>query len=256
MLLKRKIRIIIAISFMLLLIFVKILLNPSPRLISSLSTYICPEARYFFSTDQPLIALTIDDSPDNNDLAPNTTVEILKVLARYQVKATFFIITNKAQANLQIIKNIVEQGHELGNHLTKDQSSIKLGEQFETKFRQADHFLTQFTPINWFRPGHGWCNAQMTEIVKKYNYQIVLGSIWSYDTAIPLYWFSSWYIQRNTRPGSIIILHDSGDRNNLKGKNTLKTLNLIIPQLQQQGYHFVTLSELELLAQKTTIKSF
>jgi hypothetical protein len=60
---------------MLLLIFVKILLNPSPRLISVLSTYICPEARYFFSTDQPLIALTIDDSPDNNDLAPNTTID-------------------------------------------------------------------------------------------------------------------------------------------------------------------------------------
>ncbi|MGL5074477.1 MAG: polysaccharide deacetylase family protein, partial [Waterburya sp.] len=105
---------------MLLLISAQILLNPSPRLISGLSTYICPEARYFFSTDQPLIALTIDDSPDDNDLAPNTTVEILKVLARYQVKATFFIITNKAQANLQIIKNIVEQGHELGNHLTED----------------------------------------------------------------------------------------------------------------------------------------
>jgi peptidoglycan-N-acetylglucosamine deacetylase len=248
MLFRRKTRIVVVIGLVFLLISTKILLNPSSRLISSLSSYICPEARYFFNINQPLIALTIDDSPDDNDFAPNTTLEILKVLAQYQVKATFFIITNKAQGNPQIIKNILKQGHELGNHLTKDESSIKLGDRFETEFKQADHFLTQFTSVNWFRPGHGWCNTQMTEIVKKYNYQIVLGSVWSYDTILPFSWFSSWYIQRNIRPSSIIILHDSGERNNLRGKNTLKTLNLIIPQLQQQGYHFVTLSELNRFA--------
>lgn len=224
----------------------KILLNPSPIVIVGLSNFICPEARYFFETDQPLIALTIDDSPDNNHLFPNTTLSILDALAQYQAKATFFIITNKAQEYPSILTAIVQQGHELGNHLTNDESSIKLN-NFELEFIKADRFLSQFAPIKWFRPGHGWCNVSMTEVIKKYNYQIALGSVWSYDTSITSSRFANWYIQQNIRPGSIIVLHDS-DRTNQRGENTIKTLNIIIPQLQQQGYRFVTLSELDALS--------
>ncbi|WP_019508727.1 polysaccharide deacetylase family protein [Pleurocapsa sp. PCC 7319] len=245
MLLRRQLRLFVIFTIVIFLLAIAILLNPSPRIISSLSTYICPAARYFYRVDRPVIALTIDDSPDNNGLVPNTTSAILDTLAQYQIKATFFIITSKAKNNPQLINQIVKQGHELGNHLTVDESSIKLGNQFEAEFVKADRFLAKFAAINWFRPGHGWCNSSMTQIVHKYNYEIALGSVWSYDTAITSDRFSSWYIQRNIRPGSIIILHDSDDKSDIRGINTVKTLNKIIPQLQQRGYHFVTLSELE-----------
>ena len=52
--------------------------------------------------------------------------------------------------------------------------------------------------------------------------------------------FSSWFIINNTRPGSIIILHDGKTR----GEYTVKTLDKIIPKLQEKGFEFVTLSEL------------
>ena len=90
------------------------------------------------------------------------------------------------------------------------------------------------------RPGGGFCNAAMIETAQKYNYQTALGSVWAYDTNIPSSDFASWFILTNTKPGSIIVLHDVGER----GKRTVTTLKKIIPSLQQKGYKFVTLSEL------------
>ena len=242
---KKKQIITVAISIVFLL-SLGAFLKPSNLVIRSLSPLICPQGKYFFTTDKPLIALTIDDIPDDNHSFPHTTLGILDVLANYNAKATFFVITNKAQEFPALIQSIVEQGHELGNHMTNDESSIKLGDKFETELIKGDRFLSQFAPVDWLRPGHGFCNAKMSKIAKKHNYKIVLGSVWSYDTNnIVLPQFSSWYIKQNIRPGSIIILHDSNSKSDRRGKNTIAVLNRIIPQLQQQGYEFVTLSELD-----------
>ncbi|GAB4545149.1 MAG: polysaccharide deacetylase family protein [Pleurocapsa sp.] len=223
-----------------LVIIVGILLFPSPRLILFLSPYICPEAVYFADTKQPIIALTIDDSPSN------ITPEILKVLQKYQVKATFFPIANQIKINKNLFSQIIEEEHELGNHLTEDEPSIKLGDQFATEFLKADQILSEFTTPVWMRPGGGFCNQEMVKIVKNYNYKIALGTVWAYDTHVLFPEFSSWFILKNIHPGAIIVLHDSSDRDpqNKRAKNTVKTLNIIIPKLQQRGYKFVTLTQL------------
>lgn len=234
--------IVISIVFV---IGLKILLKPPPIIIRGVSSFICSEAKYFFKTDKPLVALAIEDIPDDNHIFPHTTLGILDVLATYEAKATFFVITNKAENFPLLIKSIVEQGHELGNDLTDDESSIKLGNEFEAELIEADKFLSQFASINWLHTDPGWCNAKMTAITKKYNYKIALGSVWSYGTSVPSLKFSSWYIKQNIHPGSIIVLHDSDNKSDRRGQNTIKVLNKIIPQLQQQGYRFVTLSELD-----------
>ena len=241
----KKKQIIIVIISIVFLSGLSILLKPPPIIIRGVSSFVCPQAKYFFNTNKPLIAITIDDIPDDNHIFPHTTLGILDVLANYQAKATFFVITNKAEKFPALIESIVEQGHELGNHLTKDESSIKLGDKFETQFVKADRFLSQFATVSWLRPGHGRCNANMNKIAQKYNYKIALGSVWSYDTSISSLKFSRWYIKHNIRPGSIIVLHDSGNKSDRRGKNTIAVLNKILPQLQAQGYSFVTLSELE-----------
>lgn len=212
------------------------LLFPSPWLIKLLSPFICPDAVYFVTTERPVIALTIDDSPD-----VNTTQQILDLLAQYQIVATFFPISDRISENKVIIERIVNEGHEIGNHLTKDEPSIKLGTNFETELVRAEQILSEFTTIKWLRPGGGWCNKAMVEVARKYNYQIALGSIWSYDTHIPSSSFASWFILANTKPGSIIVLHDGGER----GIRTVNTLKKVIPKLKQKGYYFVNLSELQ-----------
>lgn len=212
-----------------------ILLFPQHWFIKLISPMICPNAVFFVTTNEPIIALTIDDSPDLD-----TTEQILDILAQYKVVATFFPISDNIPQNKAIIDRIVNEGHEIGNHLTKDEPSIKLGANFEIKLNKAHQILSDFTEIKWLRPGNGWCNKAMVETVRKYNYQIALGSVWSYDTHIHSAWFASWFILANTKPGSIIVLHDVGQR----GLRTVTTLKKVMPKLKQKGYRFVTLSNL------------
>ena len=94
---KRRQTVIIAIVTIIFLLSLKVVLNPSRIIISGISNLICPEAISYFETDDHIIALTIDDSPDDNHSFSNTTLGILDILANYDVKATFFIITNKAK---------------------------------------------------------------------------------------------------------------------------------------------------------------
>ena len=223
-------------SILLCLFTIFSLLFPQHWFIKLLSPLICPDALYFITTGKPIIALTIDDSPD-----ANTTPKILDVLAQYKILATFFPISNNISENKVIIDRIVNEGHEIGNHLTEDEPSIKLGINFETELNKAHQILSDFTTIKWLRPGSGWGNKAMVETVRKYDYQIALGSVWSYDTHISSSSFASWFILTNTKSGSIIVLHDVGKR----GERTVATLKKTIPKLKQKGYRFVTLSELK-----------
>ena len=213
------------------------LLFPQRWTIELLSPFICPGAVYFQQTEQPLIALTIDDSPDTK-----TTRQILNVLAQYNVVATFFPVSDELAKNNTIAKAFVREGHEIGNHLTEDRPSIQLKENFASELKKAHRILSKYTTTNirWLRPGGGWCNKEMINTSRKYDYQVVLGSVWSYDTHIPSADFAAWFILANTKPGSIIVLHDVGQR----GTRTVTTLQKVIPKLKQKGYRFVTLTEL------------
>jgi peptidoglycan-N-acetylglucosamine deacetylase len=207
-----------------------------PRWLISIIALIFPGVIYFAKTTQKIIALTIDDSPDSN-----TTPKLLEVLRYHQARATFFIISDKVRKNELIISQMVEQGHEIGNHLTKDEPSIKLSpEKFEEKLLEAHNILTQFSITYWLRPASGLYNHMMVKIAQKYGYRVVLGSIFPLDTHIHSSWFASSHILLNARPGSIIILHDNGDR----GERTALTLEKILPELTRRGYRVVTLSEL------------
>lgn len=207
-----------------------------PRCILSLIASIVPGAVYFTKTDKPIIALTIDDGPD-----AVATPKILEILQRYQARATFFVISDRVKGNESVIGEIVNQGHELGNHLTEDKPSIQLSPQeFETDLLEADRIIAEFAKPCWLRPGGGWYNTTMVKIARQHGYRVALGSIFPFDTHIPSSWFASTQILCNARPGSIIILHDSG----LWGERTTLTLSRVLPKLSQKGYQVVTLSEL------------
>ena len=197
-----------------------------------------PGAIYFVETDKKLVALTIDDGPD-----PETTKEILKVLNQYDVKATFFVLSSNIPGNESIVTQIIRQGHELGNHMTHDEPSIKLTKsEFIAKFNEADKVLSRFAEVRWFRPGSGWYSSEMISYLvhDERGYLCALGSVYPFDTSISWSLFSTLYISLNARPGSIIILHDHGNR----GKRTVKTLKRILPKLKRRGIKVVTLTEL------------
>ena len=207
-----------------------------PRFLLSIATVMIPGVIYFSKTDQQLIALTIDDGPD-----PITTPKILEVLRRYGAYATFFIISSRVKDNEALIKDMVNSGHELGNHLTEDTPSIQLStHEFESELLEADNILSKYADLRWLRPASGWHNTAMVKIAATHSYQVVLGSIFPFDTHISSAWFSSKHILANASPGSIIVLHDNGCR----GERTALTLEKVLPELAKKGYRIVTLSDL------------
>lgn len=219
----------IGISITLLLFF-------QPRWMFSIITKIIPGVVYFVKTDKPIVALTIDDSPDCM-----TTLKILDTLQTYKAQATFFIISDKVRENESIVSEIVALKNELGNHFTKDTPSINLSlQEFEADILEAHTVISKFSIPQWLRPASGWYNANMLEIAQKYRYTVALGSLFPFDTHIHSPWVVSQHILFNVRPGDIIILHDCGSR----GKRTAETLEIILPALLKKGYSIVTLSEL------------
>lgn len=245
-----------------LLVFVILLLTGSaigllwlqPRwLWVKISPWLCPGAVFFVETDSPMVALTIDDGPDDIETNhPKTTHQILQVLSKYDARATFFLIGERITSeNQSLVTEILERGNEVGNHLWKDEPSIKLPlPKFEAELLKTQQRIVEVAPfsakpmqVNWLRPGGGMANSDMMKVAGKYCYQVALGSIWPYDTIIPSSQFASTQILSNIRPGAIVILHDRGPKGEW-GKRTVKTLETVLPELQRKGFKVVTLSKL------------
>lgn len=90
--------------------------------------------------------------------------------------------------------------------------------------------------MRWFRPGSGYFHTRMLDTVEARGYRTVLGSVYPHDPQIALPPVNAWHIARTIYPGSIIIIHDR--------PHTVPMLHSLLPQLKQQGYEFVTVSQL------------
>lgn len=195
-----------------------------------------PGCLYRVSLEVPLVALTLDDGPD-----PATTGPILEELRRHGARATFFLIAERIAGREPLVRRMVAEGHELGNHLTRDRPSIRLdAEEFARDLEEAHRVLAPLGPLRWARPGSGWYSEAMVDAMARQGYACALGSVYPYDATIPSAAFSAWHILRNVRPGAVVVLHDGAGR----GARTVRVLRTVLPELQARGYRIVTLSEL------------
>ena len=195
-----------------------------------------PGCLYNVPRDDKTIALTLDDGPDST-----TTPELLRILASNNARATFFLISSHMPGNDTLVARLVREGHEIGNHFSENRASIALPPRaFLRSFLTADSVLRKFAPVRWVRPGSGLYNERMVRTFREHGYRCALGSVYPFDPQIPWPAYSRWMIRRHVRPGAIIILHDGG----YKGRNTIKTLSTLLPELTRNGYRIVTLSEL------------
>jgi peptidoglycan/xylan/chitin deacetylase (PgdA/CDA1 family) len=195
-----------------------------------------PRCLYFVRTRERVVALTIDDGPDATH-----TREILDVLRAHDARATLFLISGRLPGNEALVAAAVAEGHELGNHLTRDEPSNRLPpDAFAAAMREADSVLGRFSKVRWLRPASGWTTNVMLDTIEHAGHRCALGSIYPYDAHQPSARLSAAYVLSNVRPGAVIILHDGGNR----GRRTAAVLRRVLPVLRARGYRIVSLTEL------------
>ena len=190
------------------------------------------------SNTQMKIAITFDDGPH-----PKNSKKILDILDKYNVKSTFFVVGVNVKNYPNTLKEIVNRGHEIGNH-TYSHSILKSlsEEQIKKEICDTEDALNKVCNLapNLLRPPCGMYSATLLSVAKMKDYKIVL---WTIDT-------NDWAhnsvdnivngILSSVKSGDIILFHDYISGVN----NTPNALDIIIPKLQEMGFNLVTVSEL------------
>jgi peptidoglycan/xylan/chitin deacetylase (PgdA/CDA1 family) len=195
-----------------------------------------PDVLYSLETEAPLVGLSIDDGPD-----AETTPAILASLERHGAHATFFLIGERVDGNEAVVESIVAAGHELGNHGMRDVPAIDLSPQvFEAQLLETHDLLSAFQEPRWYRPGSGWYDESMLEIIARHGYRAALGSSYPLDGQLGSVRLSLAWLRADLEPGEVVVLHDHG----MRGLRTAEVLERILPELAERGLRVVSLSEL------------
>ncbi|SER81576.1 polysaccharide deacetylase family protein [Psychrobacillus sp. OK032] len=196
------------------------------------------EIMWEIKTEEKVVALTFDDGPH-----PKHTAEILDILSNYDAKATFFVVGENAEKNSDLILRQYNEGHEIANHTYTHPLKTTLA-KLEKELKQTDEIIFSITGTypELFRPVEGQYSDQMIQSVVKKGYRVIMWS-WHQDT-------EDWKnpgihriektVLKGVKPGNIILFHDGGGNR----RQTVEALEKIIPELKEQGYEFVTVSEL------------
>ncbi|MDP4104208.1 MAG: polysaccharide deacetylase family protein [Bacillota bacterium] len=191
-------------------------------------------------SSKKVIALTFDDGPH-----PKFTPQVLTLLKQYDAHATFFQIGYRMQQYPQIVQLVIQAGHELGNHSMTHQYENKTGASIMCMdVEKAEGIIQKYQPnhIKLYRPPGGYIDNALLKELKRLDYKIIL---WSYhqdtkDWSMPGAEVIANQIIQHARSGDIVLLHDGGGN---RGQ-TIQALKSILPALKQQGYQFVSVSEL------------
>lgn len=207
-----------------------------PFLVVRLVARFFSQVLWFSSTTRRLIALTFDDGPD-----PQYTPQVLRTLASPRVRATFFLIGANALRHPDLVNEIHAGGHLIANHLFVDRNALFLSAaEVEDSLLKTEEILGLQGNSKWVRPPGAVFRPSFLAVARKHDYRVVLGSAYTSDTRRPPARYISWAMNRMTRPGAVLVLHDSGgDRS-----RTVAALPEIIDHAHAQGYTFVTLDEL------------
>ena len=186
------------------------------------------------TTSSKLIALTFDDGPSS------TTTQILDVLDKYGVKATFFLIGNQINSNTKsILQRQANSGHELANHSYSHSDMTTMSwSAIQSEINQTNNLIKSYTgqTPKFFRPPYISVNSTMYSAIDMAFIQGSMHNDWTGTSSASQIASSA---VSSAKDGQIILLHDFNGNN-----NTVQALPTIIQNLKNQGYTFVTLSEL------------
>lgn len=178
------------------------------------------------------VFLTFDDGPD-----PTWTPQVLDVLARYGVKATFCMVGRYAQANPGLVQRVVAEGHALCNHTQNHASLDRLsaaGVESEIGAAQAAITAAAGRAPTVFRIPYGRGSSTVSAVASGLGLPILGWNVDPSDYTRPGTDQIVTRVSQAVRPGAIVLMHDGGgDRS-----QTVAALDRLIPVLKAAGYSF------------------
>jgi peptidoglycan/xylan/chitin deacetylase (PgdA/CDA1 family) len=211
--------------------------SPTPAPSPEASTGASKPATWFsVNVDGPYIAMTFDDGP-----SPETTPRLLDILKQRNIKATFFMIGQNAERNPAIVKRILAEGHEIGNHSWTHPQLSKLSDDRVTeeinKTQNAIKDASGYTPV-LMRPPYGAITARQKDwIEKQFGLSVIIWSVDPFDWKRPGSSVIEQRILAGARPGAIVLSHDIH-------KQTVDAMPATLDALAAKGFKFVTVSQL------------
>jgi peptidoglycan/xylan/chitin deacetylase (PgdA/CDA1 family) len=177
------------------------------------------------------IALTFDDGPDEN------TLKILASLNKRGAKATFYVVGTQVRANPEIASAIVASGHEIAAHSYSHKRLTRLGNyELEMDFGKARKLILETTGVEpkSFRPPYGIHSPRVREAA---GLPMVMWSVDPQDWRTRSSKQTVRAVLSHAEPGAIVVLHDPLI-------STVNAVPVLLSELSERGYHFVTVSEL------------
>jgi peptidoglycan-N-acetylglucosamine deacetylase len=189
------------------------------------------------------LALTYDDGPND----PHT-LKLLDVLAKHNVRATFFMIGRHVQQRPEIARAVAQAGHVVGNH-TFTHPLLIFESEAQTRTQLVDcHQALEETigkHSNLFRPPFGGRRPATIRIARKLGMQMVMWNVTGYDWTAPPAAVIEKKVARQMRGGDVILLHDGSHRAfGVDRAQTVIATGNLIRRYCDQGHEFVTVEEM------------
>ena len=188
------------------------------------------------STGRKVVAITFDDGPH-----PENTPRLLDMLKERRIKATFYVVGNMVKYSPQLIRRMIAEGHEIGNHTVTHGNLARMSDDALRKELQAAHDQiiaeTGVTPRTMLPPGGAIKKSQKELMLREFGYPTILWSVDPEDWKRPGPAVVTSRLVNGASPGGILLVHDLH-------KPTVDAMPSTLDQLLAQGYEFVTVTEL------------
>lgn len=204
--------------------------------------HLFPQCIWSMPASGKVIYLTFDDGP-----IPQHTDKIIKTLAGFDAKATFFCVGDNIRKFPEIAREIKAAGHAIGNHTfhhvkawsTQKEMYMKNVDLFE---KEATDRLGNYPGSCLFRPPHGQLTPAIYNALLKKDYKVIMWDLLSYDFDRNLNAEKALAIlKQKTKPGSIVVFHD-----NYKAElNLQRILPEYLSWFSDAGFRFATLNSNE-----------
>jgi peptidoglycan-N-acetylglucosamine deacetylase len=189
------------------------------------------------------LALTYDDGPND----PHT-LRLLEVLARHEVRATFFLIGRYVRQRPDIVRELASAGHVIGNHtfthpLLVFRSAAEVRNELESCDRALSDAVGDHSRL--FRPPFGGRRPGVLRIARQVGLEPVMWNVTGYDWNAPSAEHIERKVTKRVRGGDVILLHDGGHlQMGADRSRTVTAADHLIARYKAEGYEFATIPQM------------